>query len=638
MKEACGEAHLKVILETGELGTYDNVRRASLLAIAGGADFIKTSTGKIQPAATLPGHARHARGDPRRLRGDRPEDRHEARRRHPPREAGGAVPRPRERDARARVADARPLPLRRLLAPERRAHADPQGADRATTRAPTTSRSTDGRGREAPGPLARFPPPSSTRRRPSRATSSGSRTATGSSSAASGSSRARPSTTRASPRATRSRSPRSPTPAPEDVDLAVGAARDAFANGWSEPRAERAGEVPLPHRADPPGALARVRRARVARRRQADPRVARRRPAARGGALLLLRGLGRQARVRLPQPHAAAARRRRADHPLELPAAHALLEDRARARRREHGRAQAGRDDAADGAALRRRPPPGRAAGRASSTSSPATGAPAPSSSSTPDVDKVAFTGSTEVGKEIMRAVAGTGKKLTLELGGKAANIIFDDAPLDQAVEGIINGIYFNQGHVCCAGSRLFVQESVYEEVVAKLKRRMGTLRVGDPLDKNTDVGAINSRAAAREDPGARRERGGGGRRDLPAAVPAAGEGLVVPADGLHERRAELPDRAGGDLRAGALGAHLPHARRGGREGEQHAVRPVGRRLDGEGLAHPLDGAAAARRRRLGEHLQPLRPDLAVRRLQGVRLRPRGRAATGSRRTWSSTE
>jgi aldehyde dehydrogenase (NAD+) len=110
-----------------------------------------------------------------------------------------------------------------------------------------------------------------------------------------------------------------------------------------------------------------------------------------------------------------------------------------------------------------------------------------------PGVDKVAFTGSTEVGKEIQRAIAGTGKKLTLELGGKAANIIFDDAALDQAVEGIINGIYFNQGHVCCAGSRLFVQESIYEETIAKLKRRMGTLRVGDPLDKNTDVGAINS-------------------------------------------------------------------------------------------------------------------------------------------------
>jgi aldehyde dehydrogenase (NAD+) len=109
-------------------------------------------------------------------------------------------------------------------------------------------------------------------------------------------------------------------------------------------------------------------------------------------------------------------------------------------------------------------------------------------------VDKVAFTGSTEVGKAIQRELAGTGKRLTLELGGKAANIIFDDAALDQAVEGIINGIYFNQGHVCCAGSRLLVQESIYEPVVEKLKRRLTTLRVGDPLDKNTDVGAINSK------------------------------------------------------------------------------------------------------------------------------------------------
>ena len=110
-------------------------------------------------------------------------------------------------------------------------------------------------------------------------------------------------------------------------------------------------------------------------------------------------------------------------------------------------------------------------------------------------VDKVAFTGSTEVGKAIQRTLAGSGKKLTLELGGKAANIVFEDAPLDQAVEGIVNGIYFNQGHVCCAGSRLLVQESIAEPLVDKLKRRMATLRVGDPLDKNTDIGAINSRA-----------------------------------------------------------------------------------------------------------------------------------------------
>jgi aldehyde dehydrogenase (NAD+) len=109
-------------------------------------------------------------------------------------------------------------------------------------------------------------------------------------------------------------------------------------------------------------------------------------------------------------------------------------------------------------------------------------------------VDKIAFTGSTDVGKAIQRRLAGSGKRLTLELGGKAANIVFDDCALDQAVEGIVNGIYFNQGHVCCAGSRLFVQESIFEPLVEKLRRRLTTLRVGDPLDKNTDVGAINSR------------------------------------------------------------------------------------------------------------------------------------------------
>ncbi len=110
-----------------------------------------------------------------------------------------------------------------------------------------------------------------------------------------------------------------------------------------------------------------------------------------------------------------------------------------------------------------------------------------------PGIDKVAFTGSTEVGKQIQASLAGTGRKLTLELGGKAANIVFDDAPIDQAVEGIVNGIFFNQGHVCCAGSRLLVQESIVDEVIAKLQDRISTLRVGDPMDKNTDVGAINS-------------------------------------------------------------------------------------------------------------------------------------------------
>ena len=111
------------------------------------------------------------------------------------------------------------------------------------------------------------------------------------------------------------------------------------------------------------------------------------------------------------------------------------------------------------------------------------------------DVDKVAFTGSTEVGKEIARSVAGTRKKVTLELGGKAANVVFEDAALDEAVEGIVEGIFFNQGHVCCAGSRLLVQESIADDLMIRLKRRLTSLRVGDPLDKNTDIGAINSSA-----------------------------------------------------------------------------------------------------------------------------------------------
>jgi aldehyde dehydrogenase (NAD+) len=112
-----------------------------------------------------------------------------------------------------------------------------------------------------------------------------------------------------------------------------------------------------------------------------------------------------------------------------------------------------------------------------------------------PDVDKIAFTGSTDVGKLIQKSIAGTGKRYTLELGGKAANIVFDDAAIDQAVEGIVNGIFFNQGHVCCAGSRLFVQENIHDVLIRKLKDRMKTLIVGDPLDKNTDIGAINSKA-----------------------------------------------------------------------------------------------------------------------------------------------
>ncbi|KQZ67356.1 MULTISPECIES: aldehyde dehydrogenase family protein [unclassified Nocardioides] len=141
------------------------------------------------------------------------------------------------------------------------------------------------------------------------------------------------------------------------------------------------------------------------------------------------------------------------------------------------------------------------------------------------DVDKVAFTGSTDVGRAIAKAVAGTNKKVTLELGGKAANIVFDDAPIDQAVEGIVNGIFFNQGHVCCAGSRLLVQESIADEVLERLKRRMATLRVGDPLDKNTDVGAINSaeQLARIKELSAIGEEEGAGRWSPPCDLPSTG-------------------------------------------------------------------------------------------------------------------
>ena len=141
------------------------------------------------------------------------------------------------------------------------------------------------------------------------------------------------------------------------------------------------------------------------------------------------------------------------------------------------------------------------------------------------DVDKVAFTGSTDVGRQIARTIAGSTKKVTLELGGKAANVVFDDAPVDQAVEGIVNGIFFNQGHVCCAGSRLLVQESVAEDVLERLKRRMGTLRMGDPLDKNTDVGAINSaeQLAKIKELSQLGEDEGAGRWSAPCELPAQG-------------------------------------------------------------------------------------------------------------------
>ncbi len=242
-----------------------------------------------------------------------------------------------------------------------------------------------------------------------------------------------------------------------------------------------------------------------------------------------------------------------------------------------------------------------------------------------PGVDKIAFTGSTEVGKEIQRAIAGTGKRLTLELGGKAANIVFDDAPIDQAVEGIVNGIFFNQGHVCCAGSRLLAQESIADTLLDRLKARLETLRLGDPLDKNTDIGAINSREQLDKITSLAAAGEAEGRPALVAGVPAARPRLLVPADRVQRGEPVAPDRARGDLRAGPVGAHVPHPGRGRGQGQQHPVRAVRRGLDGEGQPDPRHGTTVARGCGLGQHLQQVRPGQPVRRVPGIRVRAGGR-------------
>jgi aldehyde dehydrogenase (NAD+) len=183
---------------------------------------------------------------------------------------------------------------------------------------------------------------------------------------------------------------------------------------------------------------------------------------------------------------------------VEFSAAHGRVENRARARVRQHRCAQARRDHKLTALRLAQI---FQEAELPEGVVNIVTGAGETGAAlvNHPDINKLAFTGSTEVGKRIAQAVAGTKKKLTLELGGKAANILFEDAPIDQAIEGVINGIYFNQGHVCCAGSRLFVQEGIYSTVIKKLRDRIQTLRVGNPLDKNTDIGAINSSRSSKK-------------------------------------------------------------------------------------------------------------------------------------------
>ena len=250
-----------------------------------------------------------------------------------------------------------------------------------------------------------------------------------------------------------------------------------------------------------------------------------------------------------------------------------------------------------------------------------------------PGIDKVAFTGSTEVGKAIARTVAGTDKKVTLELGGKAANIVFDDAPLDQAVEGIVTGIFFNQGHVCCAGSRLLVQESIADELLAKLKRRMSTLRVGDPLDKNTDIGAINSAeqlARIRElsDIG---EAEGAGRWSPECELPS--HGFWFPPTlftGVTQAHRIAREEIFGPVLS-VLTFRTPV--RGGREGQQHAVRPLRRRLDREGLPDPARWPTSCAPASSG----PTRSTSSTRPARSAGSRSRATAARAAATVWRPT-
>ena len=392
--------------------------------------------------------------------------------------------------------------------------------------------------------------------------------------------------------------------------------------------AERAKYV-LPHRASAAGARARVRGARDDERRQADqgdhatstcrsrPRTSSTTRAGPTSSSTRSPGAARLARV------GVAGQIIPWNFPL-LMAAWKLAPALAAGNTR---RAEARRDDAAHRAAARRGDPGGRAAAGRREHHHRGRGDRRRARRGA-GVDKIAFTGSTEVGKAIQRSTAGTGTRLTLELGGKAANIVFEDAPLDQAVEGVINGIFFNQGHVCCAGSRLLVQEPVFDVLLDKLKDAPAGRSASAIRSTRTPTSARSTRKpSSRRSSELVRVGRRGGRRDLPAAVRPARPWILVRADAVHRRLAVAPHRARGDLRPRALDPHVPHGRRGRREGEQHSVRPVGRRLDREGVAHPADGRTPARRRRVGEHVQPVRPDVAVRRLQGERLRPRRRPA-----------
>ncbi len=242
-----------------------------------------------------------------------------------------------------------------------------------------------------------------------------------------------------------------------------------------------------------------------------------------------------------------------------------------------------------------------------------------------PDVQKIAFTGSTEVGRIIRKATAGSGKKLTLELGGKSPFIVFDDADLDSVVEGVVDAIWFNQGQVCCAGSRLLVQEGVADRLTQKLRARMEKLRVGSPLDKAVDMGAIVAPVQLERIRGLVGEGRRGRGEDVAAVVGVPHGRLLLSAHAVHRRLTRRDDRAGRDLRPCARQYDLPYAERSSRAGEQHSLRSRGERMVGEHQSRARRRTAAQGRSRLDKLNQPVRCGVGVRRLSRIRFRPRGR-------------
>ena len=426
-----------------------------------------------------------------------------------------------------------------------------------------------------------------------------------------------------------------PEAGPEDVDLAVAAARDAFDSSWRGSLRQGASQVAVSDRARAPGARARVRGPRVHERRQADQGVARHRSPPRRGALLLLRGLGRQARLRVPRARREADRRRGTGDPVELPDADGGVEARACARNRQHVGAEARRDDAAHRPAARRGDPAGGAAAGGGQRDHR----------------------SGRDGRLARRRRRRQGRVHRLDRGRQADPP--DDRRLAQAAHARARrqgGQHRVRGQPARSGRRGRRERDLLQPGPRLLRgvtapRARADLRPAPREAEGPAADAPGRRptrqehrhrrdqlaGAALEDRGAGGRGRRGGRRDVSARVRPARARLLVPTDAVHRRQPVAPDRARGDLRAGPVDPDVPDAGGSRREGEQHAVRPVRGRVDREGLPDPVDGRTLEGRRRVGEHVQPVRPVLAVRRLQGVGLRARGwparaRAISGARR------